>query len=299
MYYIIYRLSSFIVLHLYAATPTASADNKMTPEQARVNGEKVSPIQSLTARAQDLTRSVTWWNGAYVLLVALAVLVAACVFITQFVAIKRAQQLAKVQDDLIAEKDRQSVADSKDKDVKIAELGTKAAEAKLKAEGFERDIATANQKAAEADARAAEANLQLVKLKTTRMLIAAQQARIAEKLKAFSGTEFDVAIYNDPEVVQLWPNIEMVLAAAGWTQVHWIGGDLILNRSGRPVVGLVSVVGVEVRIYPDHMKEFWEPGRAFVSALNAEGINALALPNVGEPSTKHNALHILIGKKPQ
>jgi hypothetical protein len=103
-------------------------------EQANESGENVSVIQLLAARAQDLGRSVDNWNTAYIVLVAFTVVLAAGVFIAQFVVIKKSKLLTSTQADLMAEKDRQSAADSKDKDVKIADAKQVAEVAKETAE---------------------------------------------------------------------------------------------------------------------------------------------------------------------
>jgi hypothetical protein len=99
-------------------------------EQANESGENVPAIQSLIARAQDLGRSVSHWNNVYMILVAFTVVLAAGVFVAQFIVIKKGKLLADTQDELIAEKDRQSAADSKDKDLKISDAKRAAEEAK-------------------------------------------------------------------------------------------------------------------------------------------------------------------------
>jgi hypothetical protein len=53
----------------------------MASEHASESGENVSEIQALTARAQDLSRSIDAWNVAYVALVAITVVSAAGVLI--------------------------------------------------------------------------------------------------------------------------------------------------------------------------------------------------------------------------
>jgi hypothetical protein len=61
-------------------------------------------------------------------------------------------------------------------------------------------VAEAEARASEANQRAQEAILELAKFRAPRILTGRQIRQIAEKLKQFSGTEYDVALQsNDPE----------------------------------------------------------------------------------------------------
>jgi hypothetical protein len=73
-------------------------------EQDKKGGENVSEIQRLTTRAHDLSVSVGHWNNAYMVVVALTVLLAGAVFITQFIASRKSRLLSDTQEALIAEK---------------------------------------------------------------------------------------------------------------------------------------------------------------------------------------------------
>jgi hypothetical protein len=94
----------------------------------------VSDIQSLTVKIQELQRSFDFWNTGYVWLVAFTVLLAAVVFFTQFMSIKRGKELSEAQAVLLKLKDEQLITDLKDKDVKIASATARAQEAEEKAE---------------------------------------------------------------------------------------------------------------------------------------------------------------------
>jgi hypothetical protein len=95
-------------------------------------------------------------------------------------------------------------------------------------------VSEANQKAKEADARAAEANLKakeaaeraakaelaLEKFRAPRTLDSEQMDRIAEKLRPFSGVEYDAATSSiDPEFMALLGFIEVALGKAGWAGI--------------------------------------------------------------------------------
>jgi hypothetical protein len=70
---------------------------------------------------------------------------------------------------------------------KIAQLNKEAVDARLQ-------IAQANERAANAEKSAAEARLALEKMRLPRRLTEEQRARIADKMRAFAGTQFDVAL---------------------------------------------------------------------------------------------------------
>lgn len=165
---------------------TADAADNIMSEQANESGENVSVIQALTTRAQDLGRSIDNWNTAYIVLVALTVVLAAGVFIAQFVTIRKSKLLASAQADLMAEKDRQSAADSKDKDLKIA--------AAIEAAGI------ANEKAGESNRKAATLEVKALSLQREllqqgpRMNLLRGDIRqgLIDDLKPFAGQKIDV-----------------------------------------------------------------------------------------------------------
>ena len=150
-------------------------------------------MQRLTAESDRLTHAVDSWNMWYIGFGLAALVIAFLVFFAQWRIIRKGRELASVQSDLIAAKDRQSVADSKDQDERIAAAQNKAAdsdkaagqaneraghaeeraanaeaslasaeqhaaEANAKAEGFRADIAEANASAAQAEAQVADAH---------------------------------------------------------------------------------------------------------------------------------------------
>ena len=78
----------------------------------------------------------------------------------------------------------------------------------------------------EANARVAEAKLELAKFKAPRVLTGAQQSIVAGKISAFRGTKFDAGIgpKGDPEPLYLLRSIADSLESVGWIQVPWTGG---------------------------------------------------------------------------
>lgn len=264
--------------------------------------EVMQDIEALSSTAQALNQSADNWNAAMIAALIFTALAAIAVVVTTFVALKRAKALAKVQELVIQAKDKQLERDLKEKDLRIAEAAGQAAAAETKAEGFRLAIATANERASQAEARAAEAKLELAKLKTPRSLSLKQQESIANALHAFAGTHFDIAVNNDVEAQGLLAPIEAALKAAGWIEIEWKGGDPVAEityaREGFPKVGLVSVHGVIVQMHPQQVVPLGQAAQSLASALSANGVVAKAEGGVGVRNVNTEAIHILIGKKP-
>lgn len=81
-------------------------------------------------------------------------------------------------------------------------------------------IENARREAAEANARAAEANLELAKIRAPRRLIAEQSEHVATAIKSFAGVHFTASVFNNQESIDLLTQIENTLASAGWVQKH-------------------------------------------------------------------------------
>jgi hypothetical protein len=101
----------------------------MTTTAQNSSGERVDEIQSLSAQIDLLSRKVDWWNTAIVVMVAAAALAATGLLITQFIAFKRAGQLAAAQAGLSKAKEGKLSGELKEKDRQIAALDFKANEA--------------------------------------------------------------------------------------------------------------------------------------------------------------------------
>jgi hypothetical protein len=146
--------------------------------------------------------------------------------------------------------------------------------------------------------------LELAKFKAPRILSTAQQGKITEAIRTFSGKQFDVALNTEPEPQFLLPQIEDALKAGGWVEIDWKGnggGDAEINfvRGGRTTAGIVIASGVIIQMRHEDLPELWQAAQALASALNAEGIAAKAEPGLGFPNTNIKTIHVMVGKKPQ
>jgi hypothetical protein len=163
----------------------------------------------------------------------------------------------------------------------------------------QKEIANANATAAQAEQRAAEANLELARMKAPRTLMPERQESVVSMLKPFAGVRFDVGlVQGDPEAAAFMILLEAVLNAAGWIEVDWVGGDIVMTREGKPTVGLVTTANVAVAVHPEKTSSFGNAAAALGEALNAQGIvTRSGTVGAGFINQDAKALHILIGRK--
>jgi hypothetical protein len=163
----------------------------------------------------------------------------------------------------------------------------------------EADTATANARAAEAEQRASEANLELARMNAPRTLRPEQQQRVIAMLKPFAGTQFDIGlVQGDPEAAELMILIETVLKAAGWSQIDWVGGDIVLTLAGRPTAGVVTTTNVAIAVHPERASTLENAAAALLTALSSQGIAARAGTSAAAFLNRNaDAIHILIGRK--
>lgn len=85
-----------------------------------------------------------------------------------------------------------------------------------------------------------------------------------------------MALFNDPESVNLTSQIKNVLVSAGWVEVGWKGGgDIAFTRPGHPILGFTLVQGLFVQADNSHASVLGNAVVALASALTAE----VYLPN--------------------
>ena len=136
-----------------------------------------------------------------------------------------------------------------------------------KEEYLKRDLANTNERAAQAEARAAEANLELAKFKAPRSLTGAQQKSLKDALKSFSNISIDVIRYGEtPEIVQLSTALVLPLKEAGWNPRDW------------NVVGGGAATGVLIVTKTGSADTVEKGAVALVTALQAVGIASAKLP---------------------
>jgi hypothetical protein len=175
-------------------------------------------------------------------------------------------------------------------------------EADLRVLKVEQTVADSKKATAEATARAAEAQLALEKFKSPRTLTPEQRGRIVDKLKQFSGTEYDITVSSiDPEILDFVLTLELVLSTAEWVELDWKGNAEKLIRGGKqPLIREgVSVTNVVIGVQLDQPPKLFEFALALSDALEAEGVTATAKRLIRHEmsSTNANAIHIMVGRK--
>jgi hypothetical protein len=147
---------------------------------------------------------------------------------------------------------------------------------------------TAKKGAAEANARALEAQLALERFKAPRVLTDAEAQKIAEKLKPYSGQEFQIVTYWDMKEPLAFANeIYKPLVLAGWKYIKPAGAMFMLGGNE----------GVRVWQHPNADDRVQKAADALVAALNDADLTAvLKLQNSANPID--NKIGLNIGTKP-
>jgi metacaspase-1 len=154
-------------------------------------------------------------------------------------------------------------------------------------------------KLAEAEARAAEAALELAKFRTPRRdILRGHESSITDKLKLFAGIRFDTGLPpGDGEAADFLWDLQPILIAAGWEHINWTGGALLIRQGpDRPVSGSVGAVNVEIHLHPSFRNALLPAATALISALNETGLAAIDA-RFNTHSETANAIHLLIGPK--
>lgn len=161
----------------------------------------------------------------------------------------------------------------------------------------DKQLAQYEARTAEANAKALEAQAELEKFRTPRMLSPEQCARINEKMKEFAGQEFCGAIaIGASDGALLWRLIANTLRTANWVLVSHPGatGDPPHTSpitTGTGVMVMFALSGPKVG-------ELIPRAKALAEAIAAEGIVAAFAPARGAVERMPNAIRIEIGAKP-
>jgi hypothetical protein len=277
-----------------------------TTQTSTSSGDPMSSIEAeianLAARASHLQRAVGTWNDWYTAALALTLLAAVAVLITNRGVINRQAKLSAVQDALLQAKDRQLIErgravanELKEKDVKIGEAAGIAAKANERTANLELDAATQRE-------RAATAERELLELKERlrpRVVTALQGKRfVAELRKVLEGATISLSATSSGgvEAFRLARQLLPLFKGAGWkvtdeSSLHLIGdmqfsGVLIMVRV--PEDTDMSMEGIQIPATPALS--------ALRSAFSAIGIDVMFQ---GVPGGTGYITDVVIGTKPQ
>jgi hypothetical protein len=173
---------------------------------------------------------------------------------------------------------------------------------RYKVEAGER-IAGAAERANVAEQKAAEANLEIERLKTPRSISEDRRRRIVDRLQPpLAKPPFAFVVMLEPEPQALMGEIAETLKAAGWTRVgyHLPNGGMTYGDADTPDFGTISSLTGLVVGLPKAREADWEQVvDALCAALKAEaGIDAEAAAMPAEDAGKNDAVIIWIGRKP-
>jgi type II secretory pathway pseudopilin PulG len=239
----------------------------------------------------DLARDLSLWKAMTIVALLVSIIAAAAAGTSAYIASRQARQLAEAQSALGGAKAAQLTSDLNDQRQKTAEAEARAAEA-------EKKTAALNVTAGKSNERIAEVYRELFELTTPRTLTPEVRRTIADKLKQFAGTQFDVALNPDTETQTFLLQLEEVLASSGWKELDWAGTKTTLSRDNRRLAGVVDLSGVVIQMHNDQLGKLKAAADALAGALQVEGIAANSQLGLGIKNDNAAALHILVGKKP-
>ena len=173
-------------------------------------------------------------------------------------------------------------------------------------------IEQANAKAAEANAIAEQAQLELARTKQPRTIPPEHRQGFIERLAKHKGQPYELAGAGlDPETMSFLTELVILLNAAGWDHLNsQAGGGVSAFMSGRVIgVPVAADVGVTVLIWQKGAGETGEesssrfakvgPAKAdLINLLNGAGVSTR--PGILDLSAKNrNTIRIEVGRKPQ
>ena len=238
----------------------------------------------------DVERYLHWANQAYIVFLAITVVLTYAIYYYS-------KQITDA-------KDRELKQYRTESEVKIATAQLESAKAmeiaeaeKLARVELESQVAVAEARAAEANLAASQAQLELAKLKEPRTIASQDQATIIADLKKFTGQNYSVSVFQDPEAVALLRVIEDILKSAGWLRVKFPAGTITISAAGVTAAPSFGS-GVWATLGPDDHASLYALV-ALSKALSRSGIPCRRALHSAELQDKApNTILIAVGKKP-
>ncbi len=119
-----------------------------------------------------------------------------------------------------------------------------------------------------------------------------QQLRIANKMLPFAGQKFAPFVFADAESQALVDMIGNDLISAKWV-IADPKSDLKIGKAG-----ITTVSGLRIQFSPSRSADIGIVASKLAEALNAEGIEAVAAPNLTELETTPTVINVIVGSKP-
>ena len=224
-------------------------------------GEKVSDIQSLVRRTQDLGDKVDWWNNAIIWALVFAALIAIGAVLTTYMAFRRTKQFADAQSELSTAKERD----------------------------FSLQLSEANRKADEAKSELEKERKQRLAMEAAIAPRVLDERKIAEELKPFAGMFVSIESLDDSESWRLAGQLAATFELAGWKVLPG------MKRIKVPIFR--DGITISVQVGPPRAGDRSEEAlQHLISVLKGHKVEALGMP-AGE-GLPLNTLLVQIGLKP-
>lgn len=157
-------------------------------------------------------------------------------------------------------------------------------------------IVAAEVRAAEANALASQARLELENLTKPRTSAPGDQEQIVVALKQFAGQRFAFSVFEDPEALALLRVLDATLKSAGWVRVSSQIGDIGTDVAG-DFAGFTSESGVAALVGPDN-REAETTLLTLSKTLTDAGTPCRPIRTEQLRGKTLNAIVISVGKKP-
>jgi hypothetical protein len=257
-----------------------------TPIPVTTFARKVRRVFGLDLHSWE---QVMIWSLGFAALAAIAVVVS-----TAWVVVLQRDETTRATAELEAYK-IEAGKEANEAHKRIVELQTESEKARAA-------IAGADERAKVAEQRAAEANLEIERLKTPRSISAEQQHRIADKLKTVASPPFSFVVMQEPDPLALMGEITATLTEAGWKRVPYLltSGGMTYGDENTPSYGSIASLTGLVVSFPEARQAEWEPPASTLSELRTSesGIDATAEVMPSAVATGNDAVVIWIGRKP-
>ena len=161
---------------------------------------------------------------------------------------------------------------------------------------LESQVAVAEARAAEANAVASQARLELAELKEPRTIAPEDQEKIIVALKEFAGQNFSFSVFGDPESLALLRTLDAMLKSAGWLRVPSQLGAIVVDAAGN-TAGTSHDSGVAAFVGPDN-RDARAALLTLSKALTVAGIPCQPSQTEQLRGKTPKAIIINVGKKP-
>ena len=157
-------------------------------------------------------------------------------------------------------------------------------------------IAGAEERAAEANAVASKAQLELARLKKPRTIAPEDQDRIIAELTKFTGQNSGFSVFPEPEPLALLRTLDAMLKSAGWLRVRSQIGAIVVEVAGN-TAGTSHNSGVTAFFGPDN-RDAMAALLTLSKALTVAGIPCKPSRTEQLRDKTPKAIIINVGKKP-